>query len=468
MFERQTVIGMVMVVTFAIIALGIYNKERVTTIASGLIFPHDQLTAVFSRDYQLRNYKSDVKVAGVVVGKVIDVSRGPGGQAVVTMQLDPGVRRNLGGAPSASIRPTTILGGKYYIDIKPGSLGAGLGSDQIPLSRTTVPIELDRVLATLTPPAQKGLQSAIGQTDATLRNGGQDALRTLLTDAPATLAPAADALTAAEGNRPSIDWAQMVGGLHNVADSFTQQPDQTRDIIESLDATTASLAAAEEPVSQAVGSMPQTLDITRAGLSDLQPTLDQIVVTGKSFRPSAQRLDALTRELDPILHRAYPFVADLRDVLNDARPVVNKLVPVTRRADEMFDNLSGPVLHRVNGPIARSVLSPWKGSGPYEGDGLSNHKLYQELGYLSSNLATSFGYHDKSGAFTRLDVGMGSNSIGGVGQPFQQGLEKLGLLPPSAKAPVLNGTSRPRNGSPPLTPRQEPSPLLLPLQGGAR
>ncbi|MQA12622.1 MAG: MCE family protein [Pseudonocardiaceae bacterium] len=469
--RRRTASGLLAIILIVVLFILVYNKERIGTIVAGIVTGDDTISAAFARPYQLQAYKDDVKIGGVVVGTVIDVEPRDQGTVIVSMQLQNGVRDKLGSTPSASIRPTTLLGGEYHVDLQPGGHGAFEG-EKIPLERTTIPVELGRVLSALTPPARDGMQAAIKQTDGVLQRGGGDAVRDLLQHAPGTLAPAGEVFDAVRGTRPGTDLTELVAGLESTAAALTRRDGQIAAIIASLQDSTAALAAESRPLAASVATMPETLRTTRAGLADLQPTLDRLTATAENFQPAAQALDPLLAELGPVLERTRPLLSDLRPLLDDTRPLAEQLVPTTQQTTTAFDDVRGPVLDRLNGPITQTVMSPWKGTGRYQGGGASGNRFYEELGYLAARGDAIFSWYGPNGAFGRLSFGAAGNSVGGTGSPksMEQYLEMLGLRQPpgpqeQAGMPGLplpqSGDRARRPGE--VTPPRGPLPLLSPL-----
>lgn len=432
--RSRTGVGLLVLLVFAALVIVVYQKERVVATAERLLGGAETIEAEFAQHYKLRPYSSKVKIAGVVVGAVTDVEASDTGRATVSMQVERGTSRKLAAAPSAGIRPTSLLGGNYYVELVPSGAGEFSG-ERIPVERTSVPVELDRVLSAIDPGAQQGMQSAIGQLDGVLEQGGTAAVRDLLRHAPESLGPAGEALQAARGTRPGRDLTELVTGLQHTAAALTQRSGQVGETVDALAATTAALASEREPLARAVATMPDTLRVTRAGLADLQPTLDQLVVTAEEFRPSAEALGPLVTELEPALERARPLLDDLRPLLADLDPAVHQLVPVAGNATDALADIRGPVLDRLNGPIKENVLAEWTGTGPYQGGGGNGHRLYEEVGYLASRSAGVFGWYDKSSAFARVSLGVGANTVGGFSGGAEQYLETLGLQPPPGPQP---------------------------------
>jgi phospholipid/cholesterol/gamma-HCH transport system substrate-binding protein len=89
----------------------------------------------------------DVKIRGVLVGRIAAIRFGPDGNAVVEMRLNDGL--DLPGDTAAEIRSKTVFGQKWVELLPPeapsaeGILSAG---SVIPDERTTEPLELERAL----------------------------------------------------------------------------------------------------------------------------------------------------------------------------------------------------------------------------------------------------------------------------------------------------------------------------------
>jgi phospholipid/cholesterol/gamma-HCH transport system substrate-binding protein len=113
---------------------------------------------------------SPVRIAGVEVGKVTGVKAADGDAeaTVVTMDLKKD------GLPlhkdaRLKIRPRIFLEGNFFVDLQPGTPGAGNldEGDTIPMSQTTASVQLDQVLGTLKTDSRKDLQNLLkGYGDA--------------------------------------------------------------------------------------------------------------------------------------------------------------------------------------------------------------------------------------------------------------------------------------------------------------
>jgi len=458
--------GALVLLFLLIFSLFAFNRPRVeTTLSSG-----EGLRAEFSQAYKLVPYQSVVKLAGVEVGTVTGFERTGSNHAVVEMKLDDGTREKLGTTPGANVRPTLVLGGTYYVELVRGGKAGSVAEDStIPVDRTRVPVELDKVLSAITPDAADAVHGTVRSLDRTFDKRGRNEVQRFLSTAPRTLDPAADVLAGLRGTNPETDLTRLVTGLRNTAAAMNQNKGQLGSILDDLGTASQALADNRGALAQTVADGPQTLRVTKAGLADLDSTLDRLHTTADSFRPAARALDPLLAELGPVLKTARPVIADARVVARDARPLVQDLVPTAENAMGLLDDVSGPVLGRLNGPVKKAVLSPWHGTGLYEGGG-NDHLLYEEAGYLLSDTADVFKFHDKNGAMGRLMAGFGLSTPGGiVGKSFEEYLEMMGFLLPKGPQEGANAGepqpplgSSPSSSSPALT---EPAlPLLSSLQ----
>ncbi|MBW0089264.1 MCE family protein [Pseudonocardia sp. KRD-184] len=412
-FRRRTPlspVGIGILVTIVLLLLGValFSKAQILTWLS----PGDTIRANFSQDYRMRAYQTPVKIAGVPVGIVTGVERADDGSALIEIKLDPGEKDKLGSTPSAQIRATTLLGGSYYLELEPGGDRSELQGD-IPVDRTSVPVELDRVAAALQPDALLGLQRSTGYLDDTLSRGGSEALQDLARTAPGTLGPAGGVLQAARGTRPEVDLTELVQGLESASRALSENNGQLDEVVTGLDVLSGVLDRRGGDIAASLRNSPETLRIANTGLRDLDGTLAELRDTAGPALPVVEELDELLDTAEPVLEEARPVIADLRGLLVDARPLVEDLVPATQDLTTVLDNLEGPVLDRVNGPVLDTINSGFDGTGPYEGGGGDN-PFYTELAYMVTNLDSASALTDENGAVIGFNPGVNGGSIAGL------------------------------------------------------
>ena len=122
--------------------------------------PGYELTATFENAATLRE-TAPVRIAGVNVGKVTDVSaKGTGAEVTFTVSEE--------GLPIHSdaeieIRPRLFLEGNFFLDLKPGSPSAPELDDggSISASRTATAVQLDEILTALQSDSREDLQQLL-------------------------------------------------------------------------------------------------------------------------------------------------------------------------------------------------------------------------------------------------------------------------------------------------------------------
>ncbi|HEV7535854.1 MAG TPA: hypothetical protein VGP90_09480, partial [Acidimicrobiia bacterium] len=151
-----------------------------------------------------------------------------------------------------------------------------------------------------------------------------------------------------------------------------------------------------------VAGMPGALDEAQKGLAALGSSLAKLEATSPGARPSVQRLTELLGHLTPVLAKGRPVLGDLRPLAAEARPVVEQLTPTAALARQFLADLDQPVIGRLAGPVATTILSPTKES---------QAKLYEELGYLTTGLAGILKYTEPNGAMLNFYAGFNASSV---------------------------------------------------------
>lgn len=453
-------IGVLILVVVLLVFVALFSKDRInTTLMSG-----DSVEIHFDQAYKLRPHVSEVKVAFVVVGKVTAVEPDEGGGAVVTVKVDEEVLDSLGSEPTATIRPTTLLGGSYFVDLQPGGEPGSFEALSIPTSRTEVPVELDKVVRALQPDARDGVRTSVRELDLALGEDGERALRDLVDSAPDALDPAAEVLDAAQGRHPNRDLASLTSHMEELARVLSEDDGQLDGILNDLDDTTAVLDRRSPELTRTVAQLPDALDTTETGLSDLSGSLDILREVSADTRPLVQQLDQTLKVAGPVLRDARPLVADLRGLVRDARPVIDGLVPTAQDADVVLNDLEGDVLDGVDQTVMPWLHERYDGSQPYSMTA-SDKPMYQELAYMFATLDRASGMVDHNGHAVAFQPGPGSGSIGGVPISLEQMFK---MLTETFYLPEPLDTVPPLDSGAPATPSGTLNQLLNGQLGGGQ
>jgi phospholipid/cholesterol/gamma-HCH transport system substrate-binding protein len=435
---RQTVssvkIGAAFLVLAALVGWASFNKIMVKQ----WFTPSETIKVNFASNNVIMPYYSKVKVNFVPVGLVTGLERLDDGTALATLEIDTDIPAKLGTEPTATVRPTTLLGGNYFVDLKPGGQ-PGTFEGTIPKERTTLPVELDKFLRSFQPNAQEGLRGFVKNFDQTLAGGGREALQRLVSDTPASLRPTGQVLDALRGTRPDRDLTDFVRGFEATSRALTDKPGQLRDVARDLAITSTAFGNSSSAFSSTLAQLPSALDSAQRGLKRLNTTLDTLKDTADDIRPEVKALNKTLDSLDPVLDHAKPVVGDLKEMIADARPLVDDLNPVSKDLTDVFDDLSGPVEDRANGPIKKLILGDYHGSGPYA-QTQTDKPIFQELAYMANNLdrATMMDRNGGAIAFQADPTGLEllENVLQNNGQPRTETLKRALADPQRLSPPV--------------------------------
>lgn len=432
-------------VGFVLVVLAIFWSAFNKDMISSWFRPGTDITVHFAEDYKLRPYISQAKIAYVPVGLVLAIDRQEDNSAFVTVRVDDDVMDQLGTAPSSAIRATTVLGGNYFLDLIPGGDPGAFPEDGvIPLDRTDVAVELDKVARALQPDALDGGQAFFERFDDTLRGGGTDALKRLVSTAPAGLEPGARVIDAFRGKNPTTDLTELVNGLENTSRVLTEREGQLDSILADVDTTAKVLGNRGEDFAQTIANFPETLDSTRKGLDRLDGTLDTIIDTADDARPIVRKLDKLIDVLGPVLAEGRPVIDDLRDVVEDLRPLVDDLIPASDDLAEASRELH-PTVKRLNGPFTDLFYANYQGTGPFA-ETASDVPIYVDLASALANLNRVATTADDGGHQVIFQPGFNSGNVNGIQGMSSEDL--LGMFARPLQPPTPQNVADPLNRPP--------------------
>lgn len=430
--------GLILLAGAAIATLLVFAKPTIIT----ALRPGETITVELSRDYKLRPNLSAVKIAGARVGVVQRVRGQDAGPVLITLKVNRGTRALLGTAPRAEVRPTTLLGGSYFVQLHPGGQPGEAASEVIPLERSGLPVELQQLLSAIPPDAQRSNQASLALLDQTFQAGVGAPLTTLLKDAPGGLRPTGVVVGALRGVNQDADLANLVTDLDRTTRELTATPGELRTLVDSLAVTSRVFGENAVPLDRTIATLPATLRVTRTGAGQLGQLLDRLTDTADDARPTVRELDPTLKELRPALHELRPVLDDLEPLLEDAEPLLGRLTPALDTTTDVLDDLDGPVLNRLNGPIIDAFLGEWKGYAPkYPQGGDPGVKMYQELAYLVSNATGGLQPINASQHLLAVFLGAGTSMVQGTGPLAQTVQDYLSEMygPPHHKDPTQLG-----------------------------
>jgi phospholipid/cholesterol/gamma-HCH transport system substrate-binding protein len=265
--RNKTVIGAVGIGLILVMLTLAFYTDRLPVVGGGKVYAAD-----FSEAAGLQKL-DEVRVAGVKVGKVVDIGLA-GDHVVVKMRLK-GVR--LGELTRAAIRIKTVLGRKY-VALEPAGDGELDPKTHIPLSRTSSPFDIS--------PAFQQLASTVGQVDTAQLAQSFTVLADTFRDTPGEV-------------------KQSLEGLSRLSTTIASRDAKLRELLTRAQGVTEVLASRDEDL---VAFMEQA-DLLLKEVTARRQAIHRLLTTTTEL---AEQLTALVRENRANLA---PALASLRNVV---------------------------------------------------------------------------------------------------------------------------------------------------------
>jgi phospholipid/cholesterol/gamma-HCH transport system substrate-binding protein len=402
-----------------------------------------RVEAIFTTSNHMRK-GSPVRIAGVQVGRVAKVGRGPGSSARVSLELS----RN--GLPlhddaRAKIRPRIFLEGNYFVDLQPGSPGAPIMREgaTIPVSRTAVPVQALQVFSTFDHPTRDELRRLLSSAATALGGGGAEGLNRAIPAFAPTFRDVARVAQAAQGTEPH-DVSRAMGPASRLAAALSSRQDELADLIVSTRRTSEALAARQGALGDGIAELAGVIDRAPPALDALDSALPPVQRFADALRPAlpiapralaniAGALEQLRRLSGP--GEAPALLAQLRPLLADAPVFARQARPLLARVRDVSRCVARRVVPLLDAKVPDGALS-------------TGQPVWQELVHALVGLGSSGQDFDANGNAIRLSFGVGEFFLSGGKLPG------LGDVIGSTQNPVLG--SHPRWLGPGVSPPYRP------------
>lgn len=298
---RRIFVSVVMVTAFAAICLA---GLGFIALNMGLHGPWSQeylLNADFSSANGLVP-QAEVRVSGVHVGNVLEITDASDGGTLVKMALQPDVR--LRQDVHAVIRPKTTLGEKFVELVRQqGSSQPYLASGAtIPKSQTGQAIEIDDILNAMDAPTRKAMSESFRELGVALDGRAGDV--------SAALAPIDQTMTnlrplARVGENRQQELDRILTNLNIIMQALADEQDQLGQIVDSGDSVMSAIASRDQALAGTVqngsavfNSLDQAFSgVTAADRASLQKSPATIAAGRRVLSLTNPQVDQLLPEL---------------------------------------------------------------------------------------------------------------------------------------------------------------------------
>jgi virulence factor Mce-like protein len=310
--------------------------------------------------------QSDVRVAGVSVGKVVAKERDPAGnRTLATLELQ---RRYapIRSDARAILRQKTLLG-ETYVELTTGTRGAAFVPEggRLPDSRIQPTVELDELLEIFDRRTRHAFRLWQRELARAAAGRGQD-LNDALGNLPGFTADGTGLLEVLDRRAGAL--RSQVANTGVTFAALTENEERLRTLIVSTRLVFDAIASEREDLALAIRIFPTFLDESKATLArlhtfaratdpllvDLEPTLADLRPTLASLGRLSPDLRRLFLALDPLIDESASGLPALDDVLEGADPVLEQVEP--------FLGQLNPILQWLK--INQQVVSDFISVGP--------------------------------------------------------------------------------------------------------
>ncbi len=388
-----------------------------------------RVTGVFSNSSQLRK-GSPVRIAGVDVGKVVGIKKGPGTTSEIEFEFkDNGLPIHQDA--TLRVRPRLFLEGGFYIELRAGSPSVPELADggTIPLGQTSVPVQFDQILSSLDRPTRESLKRTITNVAEGTDGGAAKALGDSAKPFVPALRDTAQIAQAARGIR-AHDLSELLASLTTITGTLAANDRQLGQMITALNTTSGALASESASLQDGIRQadlLSQTaiprLRTIRAGL----PSIERFAV---ALRPSLPQTPATLRHVSQLLTETRPLLRSpaLPALLTKLTPTINRLPTLSTRLQTLF-----PLVTPVSDCLSDRALPTLK-TKINDGPNSTNRPVWQDLVHATVGLSGASQSFDANGPSVRYLAAAGESSVAlgsvpGVGQLVGLGPQITGSSP---------------------------------------
>jgi virulence factor Mce-like protein len=385
---------------------------------------------------------SPVRIAGIEVGSVTGVTKGPGETSKIAFTV------NSEGQPihtdaTVRIRDRLFLEGGYYVDLNPGSTSAPVVHDgfQIPLSNTTTVVQFYKVLSTFDLAARQSLDNILNtfntafspKTGAAESHSGAGALKSAIPQFTPVFKDTAYIMRALRGTHFG-DVERVLAGSADVARTLAASSAQLEDLVTGLNSASSALASADGALAQSVSGLDNVLKVAPASLSAVDHSLPPLANLGQALDPALKVAPPILDDITGAVRELASIVApaERMQLLNSVKATFEQFPVLLTQLGKAF-----PITKQVTDCLT-SHITPILTSIIPDGTLTTHRPVWQDFVHFLPGVAGATANFDANGPYTRVLVGTGTSTpeslatLPGIGQLF-------GSAPPGGG--TLGGTS---------------------------
>ena len=302
-------------------------------------------------------FQSDVRIAGVNVGKVEGIET-VGRHTMVTLELDESVAPLHEGS-TVKVRNKTLIE-ETYLEITDGAGAEYSSGSELPAKAVEHSVQLNDVLTSLDDETRRDLSKVIRSSGASLSGTREDV--DLVLTGLGDLGDNAGALEALA--EQSDDLRALTHSSTQVLEALDVQQGRIVDLVRDSQRLTQVTSDHEDDVEALMRALPPLLGTTTDASESLERLSDPLATVASNLRASSADLDAALRELPATTSDLRGLLPSLDTALTRAPETLQYLPPLQRSVDPLVATLEvnladlNPMLAYLK-PYGPDVVSYW-------------------------------------------------------------------------------------------------------------
>lgn len=393
------------------------------------VFSKYKVDAIVKSSNQIRTGQP-VRIAGVDVGKITSIDRGPGHTTRIEMTFEKS-GEPLHTDASLKIRPRLFLEGGYYVDLDAGSPSAPeLGSGgTIPFSQTAIPVQLNDVLSSLDSPNRKSFTAIVREFHTAVTPGGAADFKRFAPNLAPIFRDLAWVAKASRGTAPH-DLSQFVKNAAKVSKQLGDRDAELTALVVNLDRTAQALNSGDGALGRTLEALDRVLRVSPPALSGVEASLPALRAFSRALRPSLPSAPRQLREIRRALAQLATLVTP-----RERKRVIGALSTTFEDLPTLVQRLGN--LLPVARPFAQCVqqrITPMLTAKIPDGKLTTGQPAYMEFAHALVGFSSISQSFDGNGPLTRYDSGISPGAltldqIPGIGEVISTGASTLQARP---------------------------------------
>lgn len=415
-------VGLILIVVIGVASVYSYTKSLPWT-------SKYEVQGVFESAGNVRP-NSQVRIAGVEVGKVTTIENlaagesqvaeanapeetesgesAPSTAAVITMELDESALP-LHTDATMKLRPRLFLEGNLFVDLKPGSPNAPEAEDGyvFPVGQTSLAVSIDEVLTTLQSDVRTNLQILLDQLgNAFADHGGAEGFREFYRSSPGAFRFTSQVNEAFLGKEPR-DLSDLIVNLDSTVEALGRNEGALQDLVTNLRIVLGAFAAESDALERGIAELPRVLEVGRPALASLNASFPAVRAFAREALPGARSTPAALDAAIPFLRQLRGLVSrrELRGLVSDLRPAIPNLARLAKTTIPFMREA------RLLSSCTNEVIVPWSNDTVTDPATPATARVFEELGYGLTGIAGESRSGDANGPYIRVLSGGGTNTV---------------------------------------------------------